>query len=155
MFSVLWTEDSTRSSLWAELTVMFRLLLYLERNNVSLELSRLTVTTQAEINHHHHHSAVTQQYPEWSTLIGLDRRDTVIWLVEPYYALCWRQGSCHNDTLQEMSFGVLLWHVMAWLCVDWYWVVVMTDIWWEEEEYTRHHGITTNYTPLLVLGTSH
>ena len=58
MFSVLWTEDSTRSSLWAELTVMFRLLLYLERNNVSLELSRLTVTTQAEINHHHHHCAV-------------------------------------------------------------------------------------------------
>ena len=48
---------------------MFRLLLYLERNNLSLELSRLTVTT-------------------------------------------------------------------------------------EEEEFTRHHGITTNYTPLLVLGKS-
>ena len=33
----------------------------------------------------------------------------------------------------------------------WRWV---SDLWWEEEEYTRHHGITTNYTPLLILGRS-
>ena len=30
--------------------VIYRLMLFLERNNVSLELSRLSVTTQAEIS---------------------------------------------------------------------------------------------------------